>query len=198
MGADSTSASLLKRLQATPHDERAWADFAQRYAPIVFQWCRWLNLQKSDADDVTQTVLLGLIERMKTFEYDAGGSFRGWLRTVTYHAWTKFVSSGFQSRRRDNEQTQTLLSTLEARDDLAKRLEAEYDRELLDLAMLQTSRRVESATWEAFRLLALENEPGEAVAARLSMRVAAVYKARSRVQQMIQDELAKLDAPGAD
>lgn len=199
MGVDSasTSVTLLKRLQTTPHDEAAWSDFARRYSPVVFQWCRGLKLQQADAEDVTQTVLLRLIDRMKTFEYDATGSFRAWLRTVTYHAWAKFVAGGFQARRRDNEQALALLDSLEARDDLAQRLEAAYDRELLDLAMLQVSRRVEQATWEAFRLLALENESGAEAAKRLNMRVAAVYKARSRVQQMIQDELAKLDAPGS-
>jgi RNA polymerase sigma-70 factor (ECF subfamily) len=198
MGADSvsTSVTLLKRLQATPQDEVAWSDFAGRYAPFVFQWCRRFNLQKADAEDVTQTVLLRLIERMKTFEYDAQGSFRAWLRTVTYHAWAKFVGGGFQARRRDTEEALAVLDSLEARDDLAQRLEAAYDRELLDLAMLQVSSRVEPATWEAFRLLALDDVPGAEVATRLDMRVAAVYKARSRVQQMIQDELAKLDVPG--
>lgn len=192
----STSMTLLKRLQAAPQDEAAWTDFAGRYAPIVHQWCRGLGLQQADADDVTQTVLVRLVDRMKDFQYDASGSFRAWLRTVTYHAWVKFVASPFRSKRRDNEQTTALLESLEARDDLAKRIEAAYDKELLDLAMLQTSRRVDAKTWEVFRLLALQNEAGADVAARLDMRVAAVYKARSRVQQMIQEELVKLDAPG--
>ena len=196
--ADSvtTSVTLLKRLQAAPQDEGAWSDFARRYTPIVNQWCCGFGLQKADADDVTQTVLLRLIDRMRDFEYDPNGSFKAWLRTVTYHAWAKFVSSAFQSKRRDNEQTEALLNSLEARDDLAKRIEQAYDHELLDMAMLETSRRVDAKTWEAFRLLALENESGNAVAERLGMRVAAVYKARSRVQQMIQEWLAKLDAPG--
>jgi DNA-directed RNA polymerase specialized sigma24 family protein len=41
---------------------------------------------------VTQTVLLRLVGRIKDIEYDPGGNFRAWLRAVTYHAWSKFVS----------------------------------------------------------------------------------------------------------
>src|SRR5262245_46513302 len=89
----STSWTLLRALRERPGDEGTWKVFAQRYGPAVFQWCRQWGLQESDADDVTQNVLLKLVEHLKVFEYDPAGSFRGWLRTVAYHAWAKFYAA---------------------------------------------------------------------------------------------------------
>ncbi len=83
-----------------------------------------------------------------------------------------------------------LLQTIEARDDLVCRLTKEFDQELLDEAMVRVQARVEPHTWEAFRLTALEEMAGAAVAQRLQMKVATVFKAKSKVLKMLQDELA--------
>ena len=44
-------------------------------------------------------------------------------------------------------------------------------------------------TWEAFRLTAEEGLSGVEAAGRLHMSVAAVFKARSRVQQMLRQRV---------
>jgi RNA polymerase sigma-70 factor (ECF subfamily) len=80
-----------------------------------------------------------------------------------------------------------------ARDDLAQRLEEEFDRELLDKAMLRVRLRVALHNWEAFRLTALDDVPAAEVAAQLSMKIANVYAARSNVQRLIREEMDKLD-----
>jgi RNA polymerase sigma-70 factor (ECF subfamily) len=53
--------------------------------------------------------------------------------------------------------------------------------------------RVAPHTWEAFRLLALEGLPAAEVAARVSLQVAMVYVAKSKVQKMLREEIAKLE-----
>jgi RNA polymerase sigma-70 factor (ECF subfamily) len=55
--------------------------------------------------------------------------------------------------------------------------------------------RVEPHTWEAFRLTALEGLSGAEAAGRLRLKVATVYKAKSKVQQMLQEEVARLEGP---
>jgi RNA polymerase sigma-70 factor (ECF subfamily) len=61
--------------------------------------------------------------------------------------------------------------------------------------MQRARQRVEPQTWEAFRLTALEDQSGADVAERLGMKITAVFKARSRVQQMLKDELARDSGP---
>ncbi len=60
-----TSATLLAMLRQVPADQAAWARFADRYGRKIYGWCRRWNLQESDAEDVTQNVLLKLAEKMR-------------------------------------------------------------------------------------------------------------------------------------
>src|SRR5262249_59063999 len=85
------------------------------------------------------------------------------------------------------------LQEMAARDDLARRLEEEYDRELLELAVFEVRRRVAPATWDAFRLLAFEGLSGAEVATRLQMSVGNGYVARSNVQRMLKECLSGLE-----
>src|SRR5262245_54432863 len=93
-GVDSeTSVTLLARLRQVPADQAAWARFTERYGRKVYAWCRQWNLQEADAEDVTQTVLIKLADKMRTFEYDPARSFRAWLKTVARNAWSDFWSA---------------------------------------------------------------------------------------------------------
>ena len=52
-------------------------------------------------------------------------------------------------------------------------------------------------TWEAYHLTACEGRVAAEVATDLGMRIGAVYQAKSRLMQMLQDEVRKLeDASG--
>lgn len=174
---------LFKIAKPGPCDESAWSDFVDKYAPLIYQWCIRHNLQEQDAKDVTQQVLLKLAVHMPGFAYDPTKSFRGWLRTLTYHAWVDFLSE--QRRNRANSEVWKSLASESSREELLKRIDDEFDLELLEKAMAQVRERVEPATWEAFRLTAIECLPAVEVARRLNKQVATVYVARSNVQKML-------------
>jgi RNA polymerase sigma-70 factor (ECF subfamily) len=193
--ADSrTSPTLLRRLRDEPMDQAAWAEFVERYAPKVYDRCRQWKLQEADAEDVTQMVLARLAERMRTFAYDPGSSFRGWLRTLTRHAWSDFVRHRARAGRgQGGGQVDALLQSVEAGDGLVAQLEEQFDREVLDEATARVRLRVDPRTFEAFRLTAVEGLSGAEAGQRLDMRVAAVFKNRSRVQKLLQDEVRRLE-----
>src|SRR5262249_35132192 len=147
-------------------DPGAWREFVRLYGPLLMGWCRRWGLQDADADDVTQTVLLKLAGRLRTFEYDPTRRFRGYLRAVAQNAWGDLLSA----RRRavpgsGDSAVEDALASAPARDDLAAWLEAAYDQELLDLASERVRARVEPQTWGAFRLTALEGRSGAEAAA---------------------------------
>ena len=192
--ASQTSPTLLVRLRRTPTDEAAWQEFCRRYGARILLWCRQWHLQEADAQDVTQTVLLTLAERMRSFDYDPAGSFRGWLRTVTLNAWRKLAARQHRAGAGSGDSVvDRLLQTVAARDDLVAKLEEEFDRELLEQAILRVRLRVEPHTWDAFRLVALEGHSGAEAAARLGMKVAAVFVAKGRVQKMLREEIDLLE-----
>src|SRR5262245_35800582 len=170
-----TRLSLLVRLtRAGPSDERAWREFVDYYAPVIYRWCVRRGLQDTDAQDVTQQVLLKLATKLPSFTYDPDRSFRAWLRTLTHHAWADFVT-GQDGRPPAHPAAWAALATIEARDDLLRRIEDEFDLELLEQAMTIVRGRVEPDTWEAFRLTALEGLAGADVARRLGKQVATIY-----------------------
>src|SRR5262249_48698277 len=147
-----------------------------------------------DAEDVTQDILVKLSQKLRTFAYDPSRSFRGWLKTVAHHAWRDFEDSRRRARPvADDSRVQELMLSLEAREDLAHRLEGAFDLELLEAAKARVRLRVAPRTWEAFRLMAFEDLPVAEVAARVHLQVAMVYVAKSKVQKMLQEEIRKLD-----
>ena len=191
-----TSITLLTKLRQVPADQAAWAQFTERYGRKIYGWCRRWNLQQADAEDVTQTVLLKLAEKLQAFDYDPAKSFRSWLKTVTRHAWSDYWS-GRKEVAAGGSQAVELLRTVEAREDLVRRLDNEFDRELLDEAAARVRQRVTPRTWQAFELTAVQGRSGAEAAAALGMKVATVFVARSKVQKMLQEEVGKLEGPDA-
>jgi RNA polymerase sigma-70 factor (ECF subfamily) len=189
-----TNRTLLGRLRSNPTQESAWSEFVNRYGAKIFQWCRHWGLQEADAADVSQTVLLDLARQMREFTYDPSGSFRAWLKTITYRAWCKWR----EQRQRPgtgsgDSAVAALLAETPSGEDLVQQMEAECNRELLEHAMALVRLRVRPQTWEAFRLLALENWSGKDTAAHLGLKISHVFVARCKVQKLIREEVEQLD-----
>jgi RNA polymerase sigma-70 factor (ECF subfamily) len=191
-----TRISLLDRIRQHPEDQVAWNEFVNRYSPQIYAWCRRWKLQEADAQDVTQIVLLQLATKMRRFVYDPTRSFRAWLKTLTQHAWSDFVADRQRAGlATGDKQLMQTLGTLEARQDLETSLQEAFDLELMQLATVRVRQRVEPRTWEAFRLTALAGLSGAEAAARLGMQVNAVFKAKSNVKKLLQNELQQLERP---
>src|ERR1700722_15392619 len=155
--ADSTRVTLLHRLKENPGDQLSWAEFVRLYGPAIRSWLIHWGLQEADAQDVTQNVLLRLTAKLPQFKYDSSKSFRGWLKTLTHHAWHDFVTeAGYRKRGSGDTGVLDQLQSVAGREDLAARVEAEFDKELLEVAMPRARERVAGNTWEAFKLSALE------------------------------------------
>ena len=198
MGAhDSTTrVTLLGRLRQDPSNQGAWAEFVEHYGRRVYDWCRKWKLQEADAEDVTQIVLLKLADKMKTFAYDPSKSFRGWLKTVAHNAWVDFQESRARGGRGSGDShVADLLDSVAAREDLVRSLEEQFDHELLEEASALVRLRVAPQTWEAFRLTAIEQLSGAEAAEKIGMQVAQVYVAKRRVQNMLREEIQKLEGP---
>ncbi|HEY1378782.1 MAG TPA: sigma-70 family RNA polymerase sigma factor [Gemmataceae bacterium] len=188
-----TSATLLARLRLGVPDQTAWAEFVRRYGRLIYQWCRRWRLPEDEAEEVTQAVLVRLVAKLRGFDYDPKRSFRAYLKTLTHYAWCDFL----EGRRRPDagsgdSAVADALAAVEARDDLTDRLQREFDQEVLELATERVRARVEPHTWDAFRLTALEGHSGADAAARLGMKVASLFAAKSKVQKMLREEVRHL------
>src|SRR5262249_8214154 len=152
------------------------------------------HLQEAAAQDVTQTVLVKLSAKLRTFTYDPTRSFRAYLKTLAHYAWCDFVAQRKQpGAGSGGSEVLRALEAVEAGGDLVQRLNEQFDQELLDEARARVQQRVEAHTWEAFRLTAVEGLSGAEAAAQLAVTVATVFKAKSKVQKMLQQEVARLE-----
>jgi len=189
---DRTRMSLLVRLRDDELDQRAWSEFVAAYGKLIYRWCRNWHLQEADAEDVTQAVLLKLAVKLRTFEYDRSRSFRAYLRTIARYAWCDWLEQQELAGSGDS-QVHCALHSVQAREDLLEQLNEQFDQELMRRAMEDVENRVEPHTWEAFRLTAVDGLSGADVAEQLGMKVATVFKARSKVQKMLSEAIHELE-----
>jgi RNA polymerase sigma-70 factor (ECF subfamily) len=187
-----TRVSLLGRL-ADAADQEAWGEFDRRYRPKVLTWCQQWGLQEDDAEEVLQRVMLRLLEKMRDFVYDPGGSFRAWLRTLARHALSELDrEEARQGRGRGDSAIARLLERQEAHADLEARLGEQFDLDALEEARCRVQRRVEPTTWECYVGTAEEGQPGLEVSRRTGLPVDQVYVAKSRVLRLLQEEVRRL------
>jgi RNA polymerase sigma-70 factor (ECF subfamily) len=190
--APTTRPSLLLRLR-DPRDARAWTEFVQVYAPLVYGYGRKQGLQDADAADLTQEVLRAVSSAVGRFEYDPErGSFRGWLLTVVRSKLRTFLDRRRRQCQGSGDTTaQHLLEEQPAPADDAG-WEHNYERRLFIWAAEQVRREVQESTWQAFWQTAVEGRSGKQVAAALGLSVAAVYLAKSRVMTRLRERVVQL------
>jgi RNA polymerase sigma factor (sigma-70 family) len=187
--APTTRPSLLVRLRDT-HDAEAWRQFVRLYAPLVYRYARRNGLQDADAADLTQDVLRAVSTGAIRMEYDPQrGSFRGWLFTIAQRKLCNLLAQQRRPGRGSGDGgVQVLLDEQPDRDE-ADRWEEEYRRRVFAWAAECVRPTVSDTTWQAFWQTAVEGRSGAEVAAELTMTVAAVYLAKSRVMVRLKEQV---------
>jgi RNA polymerase sigma factor (sigma-70 family) len=67
--------------QARDGDKDAWDAIVDRYAPLIWSICRRYQLDRTDADDVAQSVWLRLVDQLEVIREPA--ALPGWIATTT-------------------------------------------------------------------------------------------------------------------
>src|ERR1700745_4358778 len=78
MRDDPSVIRLVER--ARDGDQHAWNELVERYAPLVWSVCNRYQLNRTDIDDVGQTVWLLLVEQLGNLR--ASGAPRGSVATT--------------------------------------------------------------------------------------------------------------------
>jgi RNA polymerase sigma-70 factor (ECF subfamily) len=184
----TTSISLLERVRR-PMDREAWARFVDLYTPLLYYWACRLGMQEPDAADLVQDVFTILVQKLPTFTYDDGKSFRAWLRTITYNKWRDFQRH--RAAAPDAPQAVSL-PDLPAPDTGDSFWEEEYRQHLVGRALELMQREFQPTTWKACWECVVEGRPAAEVARDLGLGVEAVYTAKSRVLRRLRQELGGL------
>lgn len=185
---DSTSVSLLRRLH-DPSEDSAWERFVELYTPVMFHWAKQRGLGFADAADLVQDVLLTLVHKIREYDPETPGRFRGWLRTVTNNR-----AIDFQRRRRQQAISGSDTQFHALVDDSGDSFWQEHEdrRHLIAQAFQLLQANFESTTWQAGYAQLVEGHSAREVAARLGMSINAAYVAKSRVLDRLRIELEGL------
>ena len=192
-----TRATLIDRLKNWD-DRASWQEFFDTYWKLIYGVARKAGLTEAEAQDVVQETLFAVVKHIPTFKYDpALGSFKGWLLTMT--RWR--IVDQLRKRgpaivhRRDSGDT-ARTATVERVPDMNNvdaAWEAEWKNNLFDAAMKNVKPKLDPQKFQIFDFYVKKEWPAEKVAQTFNVSVNQVYLAKSRVTEMLREEVARLE-----
>jgi RNA polymerase sigma-70 factor (ECF subfamily) len=190
---------LLERVRGLKDPNRweeSWNEFVDLYGPVILRSLRKVGVPPQDADDLAQDVFQIVVRRIRSFEYDAGLSFRAWLRTLAKHRAYRYFAQ--QGRRPPAPGGTSHLAALQeiaepGDQDLDAFIEVEWRKRRWELAQKQVRQEVTEKTWQAFELRYVQNLDPTEIAQRLNMKVGAVYTNISRVLKRLREAVEEID-----
>jgi len=156
------------------------------YLPFLRQWSTMLGLRPEDADDLVQDVMITVLKKLSSFDYDPKGSFRGWLRGIMTNKVRERRKAAFVRKR-----VSMPVDDVPDRE-VPEPDEAEYNRAVVNGCLELIRSEFEAKSFKAFELCKMHGKSARDVADELGMTVDAVYKNVSRVMSRLRNELQGL------
>jgi RNA polymerase sigma-70 factor (ECF subfamily) len=187
-----TRISLLLRVR-NPHDQSAWQEFIDIYAPLIYRLARQRGLQDADADDLTQKVLISVAAALEKRPHDhERAKFRTWLRRIAGNAIINALTRIRPDRAEGGSDFLNKLNQHPNSETNEEWLESEYQKQLFLTAAEQIRPEFTTETWDIFWRTAINSESCEDVAAQLNRRLGSIYAARSRIMKRLRERVAEL------
>ena len=190
----STRQTLLGKIRDR-HDDASWEDFVFYYRRYIYVVVRGMNVSHHDAEEVVQTVLLKVWNKLPDFQYDSGrGRFRSWLCSVALNAVRDFLRS---RKRRDNKLEKLRQEDVASLDSISvPEIEAiaeqEWDSYIANMAWNQMEKEFSEKVRECFLLMG-DEVPVPQIAANLGISESSVYVYKKRVQDRFFAEINRLE-----
>ena len=190
----STSQSLLRQLHV--NDPEAWDRLLILYAPLVWHWCRKMDLPPQEIADIFQEVFQAVAVHFHAFRRDRpGDTFRGWLRTITKNK----VRDHFRMRQREPQGAGGAKAGAwwSQVPDPSGRVDHECDDQETDQPLFRRALELiqgnfEESTWRAFWYVVVDGRSPQDVAQELAMSAGAIRVAKCRVLHRLRQELGDL------
>lgn len=193
--AGTTSPTLLNRLYDWG-DHEAWVDFVTRYDPVIRLACRRYGLGAENAEELTQRVWIDLARRMRTFRYDPGRTFRGWLRRLCQSRAIDLLRKRKADAVLSLDDQPVEWVSWEAPEDIEVDEDGGSERPLLLHLAVEVQnavrRRVEERTWQVFWNVAVLGQSVREASEVAGITYYAAFAAQKRVQQMLREEGRRL------
>ena len=174
------------------HDDASWEEFISTYRNYILSVINNLNVSHHDSEDLLQTILLKLWNKLPEFDYDPGkGQFRYWLGRVTKNDVFKY----FEKKKRllENTNDEQIESALSSEDpEINNMIEREWQNYIAEKAWGNISSNFGSKIIDVFHCFA-DGLTGPEVAKKMSMAENTVYVYKLRVQKALHKEMMRLE-----
>jgi RNA polymerase sigma factor (sigma-70 family) len=188
-----TRATLIQRVR-NQRDEASWEDFTRIYRNYIYAVVRGMGMNESDAEDITQQVMLSLWNKLPDIDVEKIRRFRSWLSTVTKNVVLGYIRSRTRETNRihkaKHDEDLAYLNTIRL-PDIDKIAEQEWKRHITNLALQNVEPLFSGRAVEVFRL-SLDGLDIQTVAEKLGLQENSVYRLKNRVKQRLVQEIEQL------
>lgn len=188
----NTQVSLLAELNA--NNREAWQEFCRLYKPMISHWLKSHALQATDVEDISQEILLFLLENIDSFEHNGRiGAFRNWLRLVTVNIARNYLRKVNTEVNLSN--FSLMLEQLEDADSNQSHLfNLAHDRVVVQILLENLAEHFQPETLTIFKLHVVDDLSAIDTAAQMNVSIASVHVTKSRVlRRLRQDAKTWLD-----
>lgn len=196
-----TQITLLEKMRDLGNDA-SWRRFFDTYWKLIYGVARASGLNDAESQDVVQNTLIAVAKHMPGFRYDpAHGSFKTWLLNMT--RWR--IIDHVRRRARQPEPLPSLADETATSTSIVNRIadpagnelesiwEHEWQTNLLAAAMANVKKRIEPQNYQIFDFYVNKGWPPEKVAATFKVSVSHVYVTKTRVTEMLKQEVARIE-----
>jgi RNA polymerase sigma factor (sigma-70 family) len=195
-----TRRSLISRLRRWD-DHESWRDFFNTYWKLIYSVAIKAGLSDQEAEDAVQETVISVAKKMGEFKYDPTVcSFKGWLMRVTRFRIIDQMRKRQPARdpqrfiRPDFDYEKALEQVADPSSlDLESTWDAEWRKNLVDVAMQRVKHRVNAAHYQIFYWYAVKGVRATEVARMTGTNLPQVYIVKQRVSRLVKDEIQKLE-----
>ena len=190
-----TRVTLLERLR-TGKDQTAWLEFESTYRAFIFSLILRMGIPNADAEDISQTVLTKVWQKIEDFEYNRNrGKFHNWLAAMTRNT----VKDFFRTKKnfitgRDAVEYQEIYDSIEQQvlPDIEKLAREEWILHITNLAWENIKNDLHENKRRVFKYISQEITNPE-IAQKLGISETSVRVYKAEVFEKMRTEINRLN-----
>ena len=163
---------------------------------MIQRWLYLHNIPPQDADDISQEVLLRLMQKIKEFEHNGNlGAFRSWLQRITVNVMRNFRRARSTRPMGQDEAVADLIHQIEdPNSDVSVEFQRQHNLFLIHKLLEGLQDSFSPDNLEMFRRYCIEDEDPEVIAKEFGVPKNTVYVAKFRVIRALRSSTEGLDA----
>jgi len=196
MHEDWVTTSTVLRSLGELQNQVAWDRFVDRFRAPLVDFARRLGFQPSNAEDVAQETLLAFVRGYREGRYDRSrGRLSQWLFGIAHKTVLHQRRLGWRAGEQVASPTgeTSFFHAIPDEAALTSSWDQSWEESLLKLCVERVQQEVEPKTFQAFRLVVLDEQAPQRVADDLGVTIKLVYNAKHRVLKRVREIRTELE-----